>query len=1152
MVQDQRTIKVSGHTYQLLKLLGSGLTGEVYLAKEEGRDEPVAFKLLNQKAYTAGQLDLFKREFSTLCTLHHPHLCKVYDFGYVEDEKRHFFTSEFIEGSDLYTFTDKIPAKDLEEIFVQIVDGLAAIHAAGLLHLDIKGANILVTTINGKPFAKIVDFGLATPAIETPKFVAGTVRYISPEMITKSRSIDYRADLYSLGIVLFRMLAKRYPNQGSSMEDVLKWHVRHRLIEEEPLIRMGTPKYLIDTVTKLTDPVPTNRFSSANVIIKYIELHSGKNYKSTQREELAALTQEGPLVGRDELMRKITQLIKDIKKQSDQQTPQTLVFSGAHGMGKSRLLKETKYLAELEELNIMEITPELENRGIDVITEAIAKLPFCLFVDDFHRLSMQSQRSIIGLIEHIFTQRLKRASMPVLIFIGYTTSLEDEQVALPLELGMEDVRLKTLNAEDISQYIKQFLGDENPPEKLVDEILNYSGGIPELIHIVASGLGSSQIQNLEDIDHLFSDKIRLLSDQAKNTLCLIALAEKALPQRDIEKMMSSDNLPDLKRTGFIRYDVVSDSFTAATGAISRSIEKMMPKEVISNAAKVLYTHIDKTSPDDIDSLARLGQLFLKDDELTKLLQQTARKKDLSGNVNDALKYYRIVLDKLPSEDKQKPEILRKLVNVSILSGNLNEAKAYIEEIKKCDLLNTADYVSLAWIFRLSGDPKMAMERIDEAIALVDAKKQEPELLRLLNEKAQCYVQLGNVDEASQIFTDTRQKAAALKKEEQLKVPNNNLGIILAMQGKIDEAVAFYKEKYALFSTDKRLACSILTHLAYIYQQSDKLDDAIYTYKESYEITKSTGDTHNAIVVLANLICLCQSKALYSDALDYAMDSLKVGAQGFSRKQLGQALLTIGGLHIYLGLEDVAMRYLNDAEKIFTESNDALMRLWTKLSLAFLYRNINDYNKAIECLLNVISEAQNLKQPQLHELACHDMADLHIEMCDFKNAREDVNKLTRVWPGKTAREMDIRVEIIKNKLNVLAGVANNDTLERLLEINELCTNKGLKEPASESYQLISKIYEQQGDHERSREMILKAKAIVDDIEKALSEEYRDSYKHHKFRKSISDESVRFDKVPDSILQTLTEEALPEKKSAGKEAPSDKTSDLSEKDSTRNLK
>lgn len=1113
MEEIQKTIKAAGHTYHTIKKLGAGLTGDVFLVTEEGVDTPRALKLLNPEAYKGGQLDFFKREFSVLCELHHPHLCRVYDFGFSEDENKYFFTSEYVEGTELYKCTDLLSPIEIQDIFVQIADGLGAVHAAGLIHFDIKGANILITQVKGKPFAKIVDFGLATPAVETPKFVAGTVRYISPEMVTKSHAIDYRADLYSLGIVLYRMLAKRYPNQGGTVEEILKWHTRHQLIDDEALKKAGTPRYLIDVVQKLINSIPTNRFSSANVLITFIELHSGRAYKKSQREQLTSLIEEGPLVGRDDLMRNIRMRIGNMaKKDAPPDKNQAVAIAGPTGIGKSRILKEMKYIAELSEVGFVEIRAGENGESLSRLKDGFKFSPVCILVDDFEKLGPNVQKELIGILNHLYAANIRGTKQKSLIVMTTTIPSENDPLAIPVELGVDVVRLKALGRDDIAQYIRQFLGEPNPPESQIDEVVKYSGGLPELMRIAVAGIKSPTAKTITDINRIFTDRIKKLSEPARALFAVIGLSDGPIRPAAMENIMGGDvsrHLPELTRSGLIQYDRKSEGYLPATGAITHSITKLLSDDEIKKAGDLLLAHTEIQDAGNVDAIVKYATLCKPDGEIADYLLRAAEFKDTKGEVDDAYDYYIRFLEKIPNSDDRRPQTLRKLAKASVLTGNLDKTVQFINEAAALTSKITDDYISLSWVCRLRGNPKEALEYIESAIKLLDPQEQKTLLLRITNEKAECFMQMGDFASAEDLFRNTWDQASKLSDRDKTAVPNNNLGLVVAARGETNEAIKIYKQKLAIFASDKRISASILSRLGYIYQQADRLSESYETYKQSLALALETGDTHNASIILGNLICICQSKALFSDALNYAEENLKLSSQALSRKGLGSSFLVIGGLYIHLGLEDVAERYLNEALKIFQEIGDKTMEEWTELSLGFLFRNLGNYQNAIAKTEGVIKAAQEMSLTQLHTQACHDIADLYIDLEDFASAAEYISKIEHAWPGKeTARETDILFELLRCKLRALGEPSVEDsTIERILELNELALRKGLPEPASETFYLLGKIFDRRGDKDASLSGITEAKAIIDNIAASLSEEYRDSYLKQRFRKNISDESVK---------------------------------------------
>src|SRR5262245_60400188 len=216
--------------YKILDRIGAGGMGEVYRARDTRLGRTVALKVLvADVAADPDRRDRFLREARASAALSHPNIAALYEIG--EDQGRLFLALEYVPGESLSAVIGGRPMNPRRAInlAVQIADGLADAHAAGLVHRDIKPGNIIVTP---KGNAKILDFGLATwtaggaerdqcagdAATMTATGVGttlGTVAYMSPEQAVGER-VDERTDIFSLGIVLFEMLTGRLPFTGST------------------------------------------------------------------------------------------------------------------------------------------------------------------------------------------------------------------------------------------------------------------------------------------------------------------------------------------------------------------------------------------------------------------------------------------------------------------------------------------------------------------------------------------------------------------------------------------------------------------------------------------------------------------------------------------------------------------------------------------------------------------------------------------------------------------------------------------------------------------------------------------------------------------------------------------------------------------------
>jgi serine/threonine protein kinase len=202
---------------EILALLGQGGMGAVYKARQTKLDRLVAVKILPPEvARDPAFAERFTREARSLARLNHPQIVTVHDFG--DAQGLYYFTMEYVDGRNLRDLLQEgpLPPAQARSLVLQICDALQYAHDEGLVHRDIKPENIL---LDGKGRVKIADFGLAKLVGLMPTYltltgtheVMGTLLYMAPEQMKQAHSVDHRADLYSLGVILYEMVTGELP-----------------------------------------------------------------------------------------------------------------------------------------------------------------------------------------------------------------------------------------------------------------------------------------------------------------------------------------------------------------------------------------------------------------------------------------------------------------------------------------------------------------------------------------------------------------------------------------------------------------------------------------------------------------------------------------------------------------------------------------------------------------------------------------------------------------------------------------------------------------------------------------------------------------------------------------------------------------------------
>ena len=267
--------------YKILEKLGEGGMGIVYLAEDTKLKRRVAIKFL--PTYIAADTEerqRFEIEAQAAASLNHPNITTIHAIE--ESEDKIFIVMEFIDGDELKDRikTGAIPLEETINFAIQIAEGLSAAHKKGIVHRDIKSANIMITKDGN---VKIMDFGLAKigggSQVTKLGSTIGTIAYMSPEQ-ARGETLDQRTDIWSFGIVLYEMLTGSQPFKGAYDQAII-----YSILNEQPEFN-NVPEPLSYILKKAIAKSPSERYQNTNEMLKDLKSLRSDSQSGTSSKEI--------------------------------------------------------------------------------------------------------------------------------------------------------------------------------------------------------------------------------------------------------------------------------------------------------------------------------------------------------------------------------------------------------------------------------------------------------------------------------------------------------------------------------------------------------------------------------------------------------------------------------------------------------------------------------------------------------------------------------------------------------------------------------------------------------------------------------------------------------------------------------------------------
>lgn len=285
--------------YKLLEMIGEGGFGRVFMAEQsQPVRRKVALKIIKLGMDTRQVVARFEQERQALALMDHPNIAKVLDGG-ATDSGRPYFVMELCTGEPITQFCDqqRLGISERLGLFVQVCRAVQHAHQKGLIHRDIKPSNVLVAVQDGKPFAKVIDFGIAKATQERltertlftqHKQLIGTPEYMSPEQAQGSLDVDTRADVYSLGVLLYELLTGTTPFSGKELRSAALAEIE-RIIREvdppAPSTQLSRNRETIERVAQRRNVEPARLGAMVRgeldwIVMKALEKDRARRYES--------------------------------------------------------------------------------------------------------------------------------------------------------------------------------------------------------------------------------------------------------------------------------------------------------------------------------------------------------------------------------------------------------------------------------------------------------------------------------------------------------------------------------------------------------------------------------------------------------------------------------------------------------------------------------------------------------------------------------------------------------------------------------------------------------------------------------------------------------------------------------------------------------
>src|SRR5690554_1154786 len=980
--------------YTIKKKLGEGRSKVFLCTDAENPYKEFAIKILPSSA-DKDEINIFRKEFFTLQNFNHPNIIASHDEGVIvttdgENEistGSRFIILDFFEGTELLKFERINDYECLKEIIKQICSVLYYLHQSNYIYYDLKPKNILVGEKDGIINLKLIDMGFAHHLSSSAEYISrGTKEYIAPEILKREHH-SHQVDLYSLGILLYKIVYKRFPFTSDSEVEIFKEHIER----EFDYPQSDYPSELIEVIKKLLEKNPVNRFDNSLQVLNYL------GYEIDQ-DIAKYFTPANVFSDRQEQIEHIKNFFNDNKSK------EVIILSGAEGSGKTTLLykiysdyekvilistsgrrsgigfirillkkiiyndfiytKIDREVLQLAHSVIDEPPGNLIDKLKSIFTSISSKVKFNLIIDDFNLLD----DFLIGIFSEI---------LPILQVNGVNIIISERSDHNPEAEKFinkySKISLVPFTKENLSEYLDDALATFFPKDQLKKLILKFSDLIPgsivsfirdlillKIINFNYDGTEITEDENIEKLlkgsaEEIFRLRFSLLTDEeTKITQFISSFAE----------------IPPLQ--------VIASYFNLTINELNKIIKSLEEKNILQ------ASNIDNAINFTSDSLKNYTYSTINNKEeyhlhIAHFLLQNFEqfnKQELARHFEAGRDYdsaYKIYLEEIASAEK--------LSAYSYIKNILNHLLGYqLKDNQKNELR-----FKLANTYYRLNDFKSALEVVEEALKNNLNENLKNEFLII---KGSSLIESGELSEGKEILNKLIKKINDEKRKQKILVEIAYAEFDL---GKFEVAEDYAKNILANENTsiEEKAKCYNLLGLVEIYLRND-LEKSLAEFKKSLNSYKEINSVLQAAKLERN----------------------------------------IGNIYNMMGEHNIAEEYWDSSHKKNLSIGNLDLEAKHLLNYGIYYYEFASYDEAVKQYKDAAEIFSVLGNKHGEGLAYTNLGEVNIDICNYSEAYKYLTEAKEIFSSLNNPEEKNEVLFLLGKLFSISG--DNDELEKIIE------------------------------------------------------------------------------------------------------------------------